>query len=96
MLFFTTTGDSKSALFAAAVDDGFKGAHLTAALVTSRQRAKMPATTCNAATQTTKIQRNIVLLHDEIVPANAPFSLFSDDSAHLLQHFDFVTRSVAF
>jgi hypothetical protein len=29
-----------------------------------------------------------VLLHDEIVPANAPFSLFSDDSAHLLQHFE--------
>ena len=94
MFFLTTALNSQCIFPAAAVDDGFKRANLTATLVISRERTEVPPTTCNVATETSKIKRDIVLLHDEIMATNASFPLFLDDGQHLNKHLDFIACSV--
>ena len=62
--------------------------------MTRRMHAEVPPTTCNVATETSKIKRDIVLLHDEIMATNASFPLFLDDGQHLNKNFDFIACCV--
>jgi hypothetical protein len=59
------------------------------------QRAKVPPAACNAATETSEIQGDIVLLHHKIMPPNISNALFFDNVQHLNKNLDFISRIIA-
>ena len=61
----------------------------------SGQRAEVPPTACNAATETSEIQRDIVLLPHKIMPLNISNALFFDKFQHLNKNLDFISRFIA-